>query len=73
MVSQNAGGFVSPAVDVSEARWAVDELAGLIQQVGECSVSGLVLRQAQQELRSLIRSTETTGKVVGPLRIHVAA
>ena len=61
--------FPTPTIDPAEARLAVDELAGLIQRVGPGSVPGLILRQAQQELQSLLRGAE----VVGPVRVRVAA
>ena len=66
----------NPAIDSNEVRWAVDELAGLIAQVGSDSVAGLVLRQAQQELRSLVRGASASNEaatVVGPLRVRRAA
>lgn len=64
--------FPSPTIDAAEARWAADELAGLIARVGRDSVAALVLRQAEQELRSILPDPEP-GEVVGPLRIRVAA
>ncbi len=62
----------SPTIDAAEARWAADELAGLIARVGPDSVAGLVLRNAERELRSLVPAAEPA-EVVGPLRIRVAA
>jgi len=63
-------------IDSNEVRWAVDELEGLIAQVGTDSVAALVLRQAQQELQSLVRSVGASNdatKVVGPLRVRRVA
>ncbi len=62
----------SPTIDAAEARWAADELAGLIARVGPDSVAGLVLRNAERELRSLVPGGEPA-EVVGPLRFRVAA
>lgn len=64
----------SPAaapIDAAEARWASEQLGALIARVGDDSVAGLILRQARQELASLVRSAG--GEVVGPLRVRVAA
>lgn len=60
-----------PTIDAAEARWASEQLAVLITRVGEDSVTGLILRQARQELASLVHSA--TGEVVGPLRVRLAA
>ena len=62
----------SPTIDVAEARWAADELAGLLARVGPDSVAGLVLRQAERELRSLVPNARPA-EVVGPIRIRMAA
>lgn len=63
---------VSTTIDPAEARWAADALAALIARAGPESVVGLVLKQTQQELRSLVRSDEPA-RVVGPVRVRVAA
>ena len=57
----------SPAIDVSEARWAADELAVLISRLGADSPVALVLKHARRELASLTQ--EQTARVVGPFRI----
>ena len=57
----------APTIDVSEARWASDELAALIRKLGPDSPVSLVLRQARQELSSLVQSPGAA--VVGPFRI----
>jgi hypothetical protein len=56
-----------PTIDVSEARWASDELAALIAKLGLDSPVSMVLRQARRELASLAQSTPAT--VVGPFRV----
>jgi hypothetical protein len=61
----------APTIDAAEARWASDQLGALIANVGDDSVAGLILRQARQELASLVQSAG--GEVVGPLRVRVAA
>jgi hypothetical protein len=58
---------LSPAIDVSEARWASDELAALIARLGPDSAVSLVLRHARRELASLAQ--DTTARVTGPFRI----
>lgn len=62
----------SPTIDAAEARWAADELAALLARIGPDSVAGLVLRQAERELRSLVPDARPT-EVVGPIRIRMAA
>lgn len=57
----------APTIDVSEARWAADELAALMRQLGPDSPVTLVLRQARREVLSLAGSPSAT--VVGPLRM----
>lgn len=57
----------SPAIDVSEARWAADELAALITRLGSDSPVALVLKHARRELASLAQ--DQTARVVGPFRI----
>ena len=54
-----------PAIDISEARWAVEYLSLMIQKLGPESPVSLVLMQARRELTSLAPSAS----VVGPLRI----
>ena len=71
VATYNASTPSSPTINTGETRWAADELAGLIARVGRDSVAGQILRQAERELRSLVPATP--GKVVGSLRIHVAA
>jgi hypothetical protein len=70
MVQSSTIPFPTPTIDPAEARLAADELAALIQRVGPDSVPGLILRQAQQELQSLLRGSP---EVVGPVRVRVAA
>ena len=61
----------APTIDTAEARWASEQLAALIARVGDDSGAGLILRQARQELASLVQSA--AGEVVGPLRVRAAA
>lgn len=56
-----------PSIDISEARWAAQELAGIIAKLGPDSPVTLVLRQARRELASLTQSASAT--VVGPFRV----
>jgi hypothetical protein len=56
-----------PSIDISEARWAAEELAVMIQKLGPDSPVTLVLRQARRELVSLTQSAP--GTVVGPFRV----
>lgn len=56
----------TPSIDVSEARWAADELARLMRRLGPDSPVTLVLRQARREVVSLASSPSAT--VVGPFR-----
>jgi hypothetical protein len=56
-----------PSIDISEARWAAQELAALIDKLGPDSPVTLVLRQARRELASLTQSASAT--VVGPFRV----
>ncbi|QJW97637.1 hypothetical protein [Frigoriglobus tundricola] len=55
----------TPAIDISEARWAVEYLALMIEKLGPESSVSLVLMQARRELASLTHSAT----VVGPIRI----
>ncbi len=57
----------SPAIDVSEARWAADELAAIINRLGPDSAVTLVLKHARRELASLTQ--DNTVRVVGPFRV----
>lgn len=56
-----------PAIDVTEARWAIEYLGLMIEKLGPDSPVSMVLRQARRELMSLTQSAGTT--VIGPLRI----
>ena len=56
-----------PTIDLSEARWAADELKLLIEKLGPDSPVSLVLRNARRELASLAQSANAT--VLGPFRI----
>lgn len=69
MIVTNNSAFApeSPTIDVSEARWASDEIAMLIAKLGLDSPVSLVLRQARRELASLVQSSNAS--VVGPFRI----
>jgi hypothetical protein len=70
MIVTNSSAFVPevPTIDVSEARWASEELASIIERLPPDSPTGLVLRQACRELASLAQSG-SPGTVVGPFRI----
>ena len=57
----------APEIDISEARWAMEYLALMIEQLGPESSVSLVLMQARRELASLAKSPSAT--VVGPLRM----
>ena len=69
MIVTNNSAFApeSPTIDVSEARWASDEIAMIIAKLGLDSPVSLVLRQARRELASLVQSSNAS--VVGPFRI----
>lgn len=56
-----------PAIDISEARWAVEYLSLMIEKLGPDSPVSMVLMQARRELTSLTQSASAT--VMGPLRI----
>lgn len=58
-----------PRIDTTEARWAADQVASLVRRVGVDSVTGMVLAQAERELRSLAPEPV---EVIGPLRLRVA-
>ena len=57
----------APAIDIAEARWAVEYLSLMIEKLGGDSPVGMVLTQARRELTSLTQSAH--GTVIGPLRI----
>ena len=57
-----------PSIDKGEALWAAQELAILIDKVGEDSPVAMVLRHARREITSLT-TAPTAGKVIGPFRI----
>ena len=57
----------TPEIDISEARWAVEYLALMIDRLGPDSPVSMVLVQARRELASLVQSAHAT--VMGPLRI----
>ncbi len=60
----------APAIDISEARWAIEYLSLMIDQLGPESSVSLVLMQARRELKSLTESAENVPPVVcGPIRI----
>ena len=69
MLVSNPSAFAPeiPAIDISEARWAAQELAAMIDKLGPDSPVSMVLRQARRELASLAQSTTAT--VVGPFRV----
>ena len=56
-----------PKIDISEARWAIEYLALMIERLGPDSPVSLVLTQTRRELMSLAQSASAT--VMGPLRI----
>jgi hypothetical protein len=55
----------APAIDISEARWAVEYLSLMIDKLGPESSVSLVLMQARRELGSLAQSAT----VIGPMRV----
>jgi hypothetical protein len=69
MLVSNPSAFAPeiPTIDVSEARWAAQELAAMIDKLGPDSPVSMVLRQARRELASLTQSATAT--VVGPFRV----
>lgn len=69
MIVSNPSALVleTPTIDPTEARWAANELAGLIARLDPDSPIGLVLRQARREVASLAQSATAT--VVGPFRV----
>ena len=56
-----------PSIDISEARWAAEQLADLLAKLGPDSPVALVLRQARREIASLVQSAGAS--VFGPVRI----
>ncbi|WP_145242644.1 hypothetical protein [Urbifossiella limnaea] len=70
MIVTNPSAFApqSPAIDVSEARWATEELAALIGRLEADSPVALVLKHARREIASLTQQQQPA-RVVGPLRI----
>ena len=70
MIVTNSKPFATPeapTIDVSEARWAAEELSALIEKLGPDSTVGMVLRQARREVGSLVRNAPAV--VVGPFRV----
>ena len=69
MIVTNSSALVTdaPAIDISEARWAVEYLTLMIDRLGPESAASLVLMQARRELASLAQSASAT--VMGPIRI----
>ncbi|HSQ57949.1 MAG TPA: hypothetical protein VLM40_19655 [Gemmata sp.] len=57
----------APAIDVVEARWAVEYLSLMIEKLGPDSPVAMVLMQARRELTSLTQGARNS--VIGPLRI----
>jgi hypothetical protein len=59
----------APAIDITEARWAVEYLSLMIARLEPDSPVSMVLTQARRELVSLTQSATAPGTVIGPLRI----
>jgi hypothetical protein len=59
----------APAIDITEARWAVEYLSLMITRLEPDSPVCMVLKQARRELVSLTQSAAAPGTVIGPLRI----
>ncbi len=57
----------APAIDISEALWAVEYLSLMIEKLGPESAVSLILTQARRELGSLTQCAG--GSVMGPIRI----
>lgn len=57
----------APAIDVTEARWAIEYLSLMIERLDPTSPVRMVLTQTRRELASLTQGER--GIVVGPLRI----
>lgn len=70
MIVTNPSAFApqSPAIDVTEARWAAEELTALIARVEAGSPVALVLNHARREIASLTQQQQPA-RVVGPFRI----
>ena len=63
-----------PRPATGDCAWALAELDDLIGRADAEGVAGMILRQAQRELRSvLVGATTPAARVVGPLRIRRAA
>jgi hypothetical protein len=56
-----------PAIDASEAQWAIEYLNLMIEKLGTDSPVSLVLMQTRRELQSLTQSP--SAQVIGPFRI----
>lgn len=69
MIVSNPSFFAcdSPDIDLTETRWASDQLAALIEQLGPDSPVRMILSQARRELESLADSA--TARVAGPMRV----
>jgi len=69
MIVSNPSVFVPelPAIDITEARWAMEYLSLMIDKLGDDSPVSMILRQTRRELASLVQSATAT--VFGPLRI----
>ena len=67
MIVSNPAALVPemPTIDVSEARWAAEYLALMIEKLGPDSPVSLILRQTRRELASLTQNAT----VLGPIRI----
>lgn len=72
MLKLHAVSDSAPTIDAAEVRWAAGELSALLRQMDPESPAGLVLRHAQRELGSLVRSAETA-RVIGSAKVKVAA
>ncbi|MCS6865025.1 MAG: hypothetical protein RMJ56_01345 [Gemmataceae bacterium] len=69
MIVTNSSALMTeaPAIDLGEARWAIEYLSLMIDQLGPESSVRLVLMQAQRELKSLTESAPSV--ILGPIRI----
>ena len=59
----------TPAIDISEARWAVEYLSLMIDKLGPESAVSLVLMQALRANWRVSRQSAQRATVVGPIRI----
>jgi hypothetical protein len=57
-----------PAIDISEARWAVEYLTLIINTLGVDSPVSMILTQTRRELASLVQSADAAARPA-PLRI----